>query len=107
MSLPEDPIVYWDSEFIPLSKALVPVSDRGYSHGDGVFCALTITDGVVELWEEHFLKFSEDAQYLNLTLPNLDYLGILKQVIEANGVTVGKWKTLIMASGECVWHRSH
>jgi len=49
--------------------AVVPVDDRGFSYGDGVFRTLAMRQGSAELWPRQYAKLTADCRALDLTPP--------------------------------------
>nr|WP_281347616.1 aminodeoxychorismate lyase [Marinicella rhabdoformis] len=56
-------------------KALI---NRGLQYGDGIFETMRLVNGKVPLWQFHWHRFQQSAQYLNLNCPN--EAEILKQI---------------------------
>ena len=50
-------------------EASVPINDRGFQFGDGIFLAALVVNGVVELWNKHLDHLAADAAVLNLRAP--------------------------------------
>src|SRR5579883_3116264 len=50
-------------EYLPESQAKIPISDRGFNFGDGVFAALYVKDGVIELWDKHMEHLKAGTRY--------------------------------------------
>ncbi len=50
------PFVYLNSRLIPVEAALVPVFDRGFAYGDGIFETLKIKEGLPVFFREHFKR---------------------------------------------------
>lgn len=48
--------------------SLTPL-DRGFAYGDGVFRTLPVIDGVLQCWELHYRKLSEDCNALGIVCP--------------------------------------
>jgi len=48
---------------------MVPVLDRGFLLGDGVFETVRVKDCVPEYFEEHYARFAESARTVRLRLP--------------------------------------
>ena len=52
-----EPIVYLNGEFLPLSEARVPVLDRGFIFGDGIYDVAPVYGGrPFRLTEQSFLQ---------------------------------------------------
>lgn len=53
---------------------MVPVDDRGFQYGDGVFTTIAIKAGKPLLWERHAARLTRDAEQLNFIPPSVDTL---------------------------------
>ena len=80
------PIVYLNGEFMPLHEARVPVLDRGFIFGDGVYEVIPVYTGVALRLGEHLrrLQASLDAIRLVNPLPDAAWREVLAQIIAAN-----------------------
>lgn len=65
-------IVYLDGRFVPEAEALVPVSDRAFLLGDGLFETMLVQGGRPFLWEHHWSRLLRGAEFLRLKLPSDD-----------------------------------
>lgn len=70
-------------------EARIPVKDRGFRFGDGVFETLPVHDGVPYLWEYHMERLSSglDALHIRCDTRDLRRQGLV--LLEANGATNG------------------
>lgn len=72
-------IVYLNGEFMPLEEAKVPVLDRGFTFGDGVY-------EVLPVYQQHIFRFSEHIDRLNNSLAGI-YLD--------NPLTRDEWRDIL------------
>ena len=56
------PFVYLNSRLIPVEAALVPVFDRGFAYGDGIFETLKIKEGRPVFFREHFERLKHGLE---------------------------------------------
>lgn len=61
--------VYFDGRFMPAGEARIPIADRGYLLGEGVFETLRGYDGVCFRPEHHFETLTRGARAFGLTVP--------------------------------------
>ena len=61
-------IVYLDGKFVPEAEALIPVSDRAFLLGDGLFETVLVQGGRPVLWEHHWSRLFQGANFLRLKL---------------------------------------
>ena len=60
---------FLNGRFIPEAQAVVPISDRGFLYGDGLFETLRVGNGRPLWWNRHAERLQQGAAFLNLTLP--------------------------------------
>ena len=68
----QDPIVYLDGEFLPLSQAKVSVLDRGFLFGDGVYEVMPIYGGKPLRLAEHLRRLADSLAGIRLAAPLSD-----------------------------------
>ena len=61
-------IAVLNGRLMPLSKATVPVEDRGYTFGDGVYEVVRVYRGAPFLLPEHLDRFARSAEAIGLPL---------------------------------------
>lgn len=62
-------IVFLNGRFVPESRAVVSVFDRGFLFGDALWEAMLVTRGRPFLWAEHMRRFQQGIEVLKLALP--------------------------------------
>lgn len=79
-------IVYLNGEYLPLDKACVPVLDRGFIFGDGVYEVIPVYGGKAFRLEHHLqrLKNSMQAVRLRNPLTDEDWSTIINSVVSRN-----------------------
>jgi D-alanine transaminase len=65
-------IVYLNGEFIPLEKAYVPVLDRGFIFGDGVYEVIPVYSKNPFRLAEHLVRFERSHQAIRIPNPFTD-----------------------------------
>jgi len=70
MTLPE-PHVVLDGRVIPAAEAAIPIDDRSFLYGDGLFETALIRNGIPVFWEEHLLRLRKGAALLGF--PEIDF----------------------------------
>lgn len=63
------PTAWVDGEFLPLSQARVPVEDRGYLFGDGVYEVIACFDGRFLDLQPHLARLARSAAAIEIALP--------------------------------------
>ncbi len=61
--------VFLNGRFIPEAQALVPISDRGFLYGDGLFETLRVSRGRPLRWSRHLARLQRGAEFLRIVLP--------------------------------------
>lgn len=64
-----EPTVYLNGEYLPLSQARVPVHDRGFIFGDGVYEVVPVYGGRLFRWPEHLARLERSLGRLRITNP--------------------------------------
>ncbi|MFO8023766.1 D-amino acid aminotransferase [Thiohalophilus sp.] len=84
--MPES-ICYLNGNYLPLDKACVPVLDRGFIFGDGVYEVIPVYAGKPFRLDHHLqrLNNSLNGVYLSNPLDEANWTQILQQIIEHNG----------------------
>jgi branched-chain amino acid aminotransferase len=80
-------ITYWvDGKFLPASQALVPIDNRGYRLGDGVFDTERTFNGKLFRLEAHLDRLERSLKYTRIPLGmTLDELArVTRQTLERN-----------------------
>ena len=79
-------IIYLNGEFLPLEEAKIPVLDRGFIFGDGVYEVIPCYGGRLFRLEEHLrrLQHSLDGIRLRNPLTPAEWKEMLQRLAEAN-----------------------
>jgi aminodeoxychorismate lyase len=62
-------LVFLNGEFVPEEQAVVPVLDRGFLYGDGLFETIRVFAGRPFRWNEHMQRLHRGAGFLRIRLP--------------------------------------
>lgn len=101
----EDPIVYLNGQFIPLSKAKVSVMDRGFLFGDGVYEVLFYHRGQPIAADDHMTRLTHSLAEVGIAQPDEDLLAISGKLIADQHLTNAKVYWQITRGTEA--HRNH
>ncbi len=79
-------IVFLNGRFVPEAEAVVPVFDRGFLYGDGLFETLRVYRGAPFRWAEHWRRLEQGAHLLNIRLPfsTAELRDFAAQLVERN-----------------------
>ena len=67
--MPNEPLLYVNGDFKPLSQATISVLDQGFLLGDGVFDVVSAWKGNIFKLDEHLDRFFQSLQAARLTTP--------------------------------------
>jgi branched-chain amino acid aminotransferase len=73
--------IYLNDMVVSEAEALVPVTDRGFLYGDGIFETMRSYGGEVFMFPEHRARLARSAELIGLSLPKDDE-GITEAVME-------------------------
>jgi branched-subunit amino acid aminotransferase/4-amino-4-deoxychorismate lyase len=81
-----EPIVYLNGELLPISQAKLPITDRGFLYGDGLFETLRTYGRRPFLLSAHLRRLRQGASYLQipLSLSERELVEAVASVVEAN-----------------------
>ncbi len=83
--------VWFKGKCVPQEEASVPVTDRGFLFGEGIFRTLKITNGVIELYHTHLQRFETDCKILNIQPDQVDPQAI-RELLVKNQAQTGVWR---------------
>jgi D-alanine transaminase len=83
------PIVYLDGLFLPLSEARIPVMDRGFLFGDGVYEMLPVYDDWVCRRDEHLERLERSLKEIDVPNPHSmeEWGNLIGALMERNRVS--------------------
>ena len=78
--------VYLNGEFLPLDEACVPVLDRGFIFGDGVYEVIPVYAGKAFRLQHHLQRLKNSMQAVRITNPHTDeeWNAIINEVVTRN-----------------------
>ncbi len=80
-------LVYLDGEFVPEAEATVPVNDRGFLFGDGVYEVVRVYSGELYLWEPHMDRLRRGLRELRIDFTDIAALRrAAERLIDENGI---------------------
>jgi D-alanine transaminase len=80
-------IVYLNGEFMPLENARIPVLDRGFIFGDGVYEVIPVYSRHPFRLQEHLVRFSRshDAIGLDYPMKDAEWTRLVHELVSRNG----------------------
>lgn len=83
--------VWWQGQSMPDSHACIPVTNRGFLYGEGLFRTLKLQDNCVENFLAHHLRLLHDCAKLKLEVPEIKPEWI-KILVSDNRAQKGTWR---------------
>ncbi len=79
-------IVFLNGRFVPAAQAVVPINDRGFTYGDGLFETLRICQGRPFRMAQHLERMTRGADFLKIKCPFTprELQDFAEQLIEQN-----------------------
>lgn len=81
-----DPLVYLNGALTPLSEAKIPVLDRGFIFGDGIYEVIPIYGGKMFRSEQHLARLFRSLRAIDIPNPHKreEWLELIARVIAAD-----------------------
>jgi branched-chain amino acid aminotransferase len=93
-------MVNFNGTLVEITKASIPVSNRGLNYGDAVFETLRVSGGRIYFWEDHYFRLMASMRILRMEIPmNFSQEYLEEQVlatVEANGRITGAYRIKIL-----------
>ncbi|NCW32783.1 MAG: hypothetical protein EBV92_05845, partial [Betaproteobacteria bacterium] len=77
-------IVFLNGDFVPLSQAKVPVLDRGFIFGDGIYEVVPAYAGRLFRWPEHLARLKRSLAKIRIENPYTDtqWLSLIESLLK-------------------------
>lgn len=62
-------VAFVDGKVLPEAEATIPITDRGFLYGDGVFTSLRVEGGRAVWWTQHLRRLERDAIAIGIEPP--------------------------------------
>lgn len=83
------PTICLNGQFLNAREASLPVADRGFRFGDGVFETIRLVAGVPYQWALHLHRLEAGLAALRIAPPAVDWASIARELIERNAANEG------------------
>lgn len=92
--------VFLNGKFSPEHKAFIPVNDRGFLFGEGIFTTIRVHNGRCELLKNHLHRLQQQAEILNFHLSSfeVDWINWINELIQRNQAWEGTWRLKIVVT---------
>jgi branched-subunit amino acid aminotransferase/4-amino-4-deoxychorismate lyase len=92
-----DSWVFLDGQYKQQALAVLPVADRGFQFGDGVFTTVRVSHGQPELLSSHLERLYRHAEIVGFTIPAIN-VSAIEMLIALNDAKQGIWRLKIIAT---------
>lgn len=81
-----DPLVYLNGNLTPLSEAHIPVMDRGFIFGDGIYEVIPVYQRKMFRSEQHLARLFRSMDAIGIPNPHSkqEWLSLIRQVMDAH-----------------------
>lgn len=90
--------VFFNGKILDEKSVSIPLDDRGFHYGDGVFTTVRVKEGTPEYLDLHFERLKEGCRELNILPPTIDP-SWFSSLIEANQAKEGVWRMKVILTG--------
>ncbi|MFC3107913.1 D-amino acid aminotransferase [Undibacterium arcticum] len=82
----QEPLVYLNGNLTPISEAKIPVLDRGFIFGDGVYEVIPVYGRKMFRAEQHLARLFRSLQAIGITNPHSreQWFALIRQVMDAD-----------------------
>ena len=88
-------LVYLNGSYLPPEEARVPVTDRGFAYGDGVFTTIKVLGGRPLFLNKHLARLGRDAAAIRLAAPLDEVEDALQGLVRRLGLGEGVLKATL------------
>lgn len=90
-----------NGEILPEAEAKIPVTDRAYLFGEGLFESFRSHGGKFPLLPDHLNRLEWSATFLNLPYPgDVDFKGVCGELLAKNGLSDARFKIVLSRTEE-------
>jgi len=84
-----EPIVYLNGDLLPLSEARIPVLDRGFIFGDGIYEVIPIYNGKPFRGAQHLARLRRSLAAIGIPDPHPEaqWQDLITRVVQVNGLS--------------------
>lgn len=82
----DDPLVYLNGQLTPLSEAKIPVLDRGFIFGDGIYEVIPVYKRKMFRSEQHLARLFRSLDAISITNPHTkpEWLALIQAIMDAH-----------------------
>ncbi len=92
--------LYINGKYCDVSEATVPVTDRSYLFGEGLFESFRSFDGKIPLLKDHLNRLEWETTFLELPFPrHINFQKICEELLAKNKLKEARFKIVLSQSG--------
>jgi D-alanine transaminase len=96
-----EPTVYLNGAYVPRSKAMIPVEDRGFTFGDGIYEVVRVIEGRIFGWEGHAARMADGLAGLRIDPAGTESAtlkAVCEKLVKDNGLATGEATVYLQVS---------
>lgn len=79
--------MFLNGRYVPYEEARIPVEDRGFLFGDGVYEVVKVYRGRPFRLQEHLARLQRSAREILLELPDVDWEGVVDRLVRGGNLS--------------------
>ena len=94
-------IVYLNGKYVPKAEAMIPVEDRGFIFGDGIYEVVRVINGRIFAWDAHAARMAQGLAGLRIDASGADSAtmrGVCERLVTENGLGDGEATVYLQVS---------
>ena len=93
--------VYLNGKYVPKAKAMIPVEDRGFIFGDGIYEVVRVIEGRIFAWDAHAERLANGLAGLRISSKGADsktLRAVCERLIKDNALGAGEATVYLQVS---------
>ncbi len=93
--------VYLNGQYVPRSQAMIPVEDRGFTFGDGIYEVVRVIEGRIFGWDAHAARMADGLAGLRIDsigTESVTLRAVCERLVRDNGFTTGEATVYLQVS---------
>jgi len=88
--------VYLNGKYVPKEQAMIPVEDRGFIFGDGIYEVVRVIKGAVFAWDAHAARLANGLDGLRINRAGTEGLKAVCEKLVADNALAGGEATVYL-----------
>ena len=93
--------VYLNGKYVPKEQAMIPVEDRGFIFGDGIYEVVRLINGRIFAWEGHAARMANGLNALRISMSGAESAtlrAVCEKLVAENGLAAGEATVYLQVS---------